>query len=210
MTIAARIEKLLGMLYNKATDPVFRALIADSAGVENPTISDPRDFNCGAVAEMLEWNRRLAAGLEKQLDISQASGIWLDYAIHVHVGLPRFSGETDSQYVERISEYLIGPKCSPGAIVAFFRRYSPGGEPFIYEGESDSAFADASFAGEYTGFWLADGSAYVFPAIACGSDSQAFYFQLFLYGTPAADIAAVIEAINRYKMAGVEAQVYIQ
>ena len=211
-TVAKTLIKWTRAIWD-TEDPMYRSMVADLTGIPNPTIVKPTDFNNGVYAGMLEWNRQLTLTLLKQIDLSQASSKWLDYITQNHIGINRSKNETDSHFVNRVQEYIIGKKISPGAIIYFTRQFSPNAEPIIEEGIQDGAFADLSFTDIYTGFrntvigdqfdW------YVFPAIATNSTVAAYFFVLILEGTSSDDIPMLFDYVNRWIGSGIGYEIRI-
>lgn len=188
-------------------DPLVRAWIADRNGVPAAIINDPRDYNRGALANLLEYLHDLALTLRDQTDMRKASGEWLDLILHTHIGLPRHSGESNEDWVKRVQDYILAPKLSPAAIIAATRKFSST-EPVIQESNRDAAFAGLSFAGVATRFrnttpgkkfdWI------VFPALARNSSDSAFSFTLVLGDLQNSDLPALFELMERWVHPGIE------
>lgn len=206
-TVAETLNKHLGQVLD-TDNALYKSLISDPEGTPAGTVNNPTDYNIGVLAGMLEWNRDLTKTLVKQLDLTQATGKYLDFIAHDHLGIFRHASESDTDFVTRIQDYIVGAKVSPGAIIYHMRKFSST-EPQILEGEQDGAFADVSFSDVYQGFRDVVDNLFVFPALTVGSDSQAFFFILILEDTAAADVTALFEELERLVAAGIEYEVQI-
>lgn len=195
-------------------DPVFKSLVSNPAGVPEPTITNPMHFNIGYMANLLEWNRKLVLKLLTQLDLTQAESQYLDLIAHKHLGITRYSGETNAEFVARIQVFVIAHKVSPASIIYHTKQFSSPGDPVLLEGPLDSAFADVTFTDNYQTFQnQAPGDDYLWwvqPAITVGADGGLFFFILILQNTPDADIPKVIDLVDRLIAAGVNYQIQIE
>jgi len=189
-------------------DPIYKSVFCDKNGIENATIINPKDLNIGAIASMLEYNRRLTISLRKQIFLNQAVGDILDDFCYTIFGLQRIQGETDAQFSDRVTRYILSNKVSPAAIINVLKNYSSQ-MPEIIEGQLDAAFADVTFATRYKSMQqcLDTNSVYygwwIMPAIPIGTDGGEFYFTVIMYDLEPQNILTVIEIINDFKVAGV-------
>ena len=205
MTIVDQLNRYLKSIFN-VDDAVYKSVIADKDGVPAGTITKPTDFNSGQIANVLEYLRGLSKDLLTQIFLNQAEGKYLDLIAQDTIGLTRYSGENDADFVARIQKFLIGDKISKAAIIFCTRPFSSPGEPVILEGEQDAAYATFSFAGVYSSFQLvappSQFNFFVFPAIS-RSQQSAFFFVIQLENTPSEDIFKVIDILNRTVAAGI-------
>lgn len=211
-TIAKEFESYL-KLFNQ-NDNLFKVIFSDSSGVEEDEINTPLDFNIGVVAGMLEWNRRLTLSLLNQLNFSESTGIFLKYFANDILAIFKYSGENDEDFKERITERIFGYKCSPASIIKAVEKYSSK-TPEILEGEFESAFADVTFTDVYDTVICANpepspwSELWIFPAVAVGQDSAAFFFNLIMYDVADNNIDKVIDTVNNWKAAGVDYNIMI-
>lgn len=213
MTVADLLNKYLKALFD-VNDSIYKSFISDKDGVQESTIADPIDFNLGAIANVLEWNRQLTKSLLKQIRLDLAEGRFLNLIAHDHIGIVRYDGETDLEYKTRIQNFIIAHKVSPASIIFYTRPFSSPGEPVIIEGQQDSAFADVSFSDNYTSFQnQTPGDEFlhwIFPAIATSSGASAYFFILILQNTASEDIPKVIDLVNRWIASGIDYEIHIE
>ncbi len=211
-TVAKLLNKYLASIYDTDHE-VYKSLVADVDGVPAGAILKPTDFNNGAIAGMLEWERQLALSLLAQFNLLTAEGDFLELMVHKHIGIVRFEGETDVDYAQRVQDYIIAQKVSPATIIFYTRPFSTPGEPELLDASEDVAFADLSFSDVYTLFQNeAAGPEFdywVFPALTTSLGSGAYFFILRLENTPSSDIAKVIDLVNRWIAAGIEYEIQI-
>ncbi len=211
MTIVDQLNRYLQAIFN-TNDVIYKSAVADKDGVPAGVINKPTDFNSGQIANVLEYLRGLSKDLLKQIFLDQAEGKYLDLIAQDNIGLTRYAGESDVDFVARIQKFLIADKISKAAIIFCMRPFSSPGEPVILEGEQDAAYATFSFAGVYSTFQIAAPPVYlnhfVFPAIS-RSQQSAFFFVIQLENTPAADIFKVIDLLNRIVAAGIVFEIQI-
>lgn len=178
-----------------------------------PQLSQPQNLNLGAIGSTLEWIRKLSISLLAQLSLTTAEDKFLDFMIHDHIGIVRFENETDSEYRERVRNYIIAYKVSRAAIIYHTRPYSNPGEPQLLDGVDDAAFADVSFSDVYTKFRNTQAGPFydwwVFPAITTSVGGSAYFFVLRLENTDSADIAKVIDLVNRWIASGIAYELQI-
>ena len=211
-TIANLLDKYLRALYD-VSDPIYKSLVSDVEGIPEPIISNPIDYKIGAIASVFEWQRQLALSLLKQLFLTEAEGKFLDLMIHEHIGLMRFENEDDAVYSARVQDYIISQKVSRAAIIYYTRPYSDPGEPEILDGADDAAFADITHSDVYTEFRNEQVGAFyhwwVFPAITASIGATAYFFVLRLENTNSADIAKVIDLLDRWVAGGIAYELQI-
>lgn len=205
-TVAEILNKYLPMFDHN--DRTYKSVISDVDGVPNATITKPTDFNIGAIANLLEYNRHLTIFLREQIYLNKAVGAFLDYFVSTIFNMYRYEGEDDTAFATRVAKYILAHRMSPASIIDAVKQYSSQ-LPEIIEGELDSAFADVTYSDNYTSFICANDSDsvyyrwWVLPAIPCGIDSGAFYFILVMYNLDPNNIAAVVDIVNNWKVAGV-------
>lgn len=197
------------------SDPIYRAIWARSEVVPPVNPTGPNDLDIGAVSNIFEWTRKLSRSLIDQLNLQNAEGVFLEFLAWEVMGIPRYKGETDDDWRRRIGEFLLNPKKSKAAIILIMRQFSPGGEPLVLSAETDSAFADVTYSDFYETVELDmpgtvfDGI-YVLPAYTAGSNSNAYYFLLVLFDTPANRASWVLDYAERWKAAGIDYDVRIE
>lgn len=208
--IAIRINDSLKAIFN-TDDPIYRAVICDKEGVPESTIVKPTDFNLGAVANNIEYLRRLGKDLVKQLYINQASGKFLKYELETFFKSLKLQDETETDWINRTISLVFQPRISKASIIYALRPYSSL-EPEIIQGGGDSAFADVSFADRYVKYnTVYEGSNFaVYPAIAQTAESAFFSIVIILYDTPANQLYAVADLINQYIAAGISYTIEIR
>jgi len=212
-TIAQEFNTMLAAFFNK-DDLVYQSVFCNEYNTPETSPVNPEDMNIGAVASMIEYNRRLSLSLIKQLFLDQAEGIYLNLIAQNYLDIARAQSESDADYRARIVELILGHKVSPAAIIYTMRKYSSQ-EPEIYEGKQNSAYASLSYAGVYSNFKITSGlphliDTFVFPAVTLLIEDEAFKFILFLWDTASGDIPLVIDTLNQFIAAGVTYEVRIQ
>lgn len=215
MTTAANIlAQYLSPLFS-VDDPIFRSLIANPDGVPAPTPVKPMEYNIGVIANVLEWLRKQATGDGSYVDqiyLTRAKTKWLNLTAQVYIGLLRFEGETDTDYVARIQKYITAPKISPASMIICLRDFSTT-EPVILEGAADTAFADVSFSDQYRVFKVItpgpEFDNFVQPALAGPVLGGGPFFLVLLTGTNPNDYNRVFDIINRWRAAGTTYEIQI-
>jgi hypothetical protein len=205
MGIPERINNNLSVLYN-IEDEIYKALISDVDGTNPETITKPTDIDIGVIASQIEWLRRLSIDLLKQLYANHASGEFLKYILEDFFNSLKLEGETDEEWLERVTAIIFSPKVSTASIIYALRPYSSI-EPEVYNIASESAFADFSFADiTYSGSYIMDDGTIVIyvPAIAETFSSSYFKIKIVLYDTIDSNVVTVINIINRIIPAGIE------
>lgn len=211
-TVAEILNKYLNAIYD-TDDSIYKSLVANIDGVPEVIIENPIDFNIGVIADVLEWTRQLSICLIQQLFLNEAEGKFLDLMVHNHIGIVRFENESDIDYSERVKNYIIAHKVSRASVIYFARPYSSPGEPELLDGIDDAAFADLSYSDVYTSFQNEAANQYedwwVFPAITSSIGDTAYFFVLRLENTDSADIAKVIDFLDRWKAGGIAYELQI-
>lgn len=212
MTIAETFNKYLRALYD-TEDALYKILIADPNGVPAPVVTQPQDVHIGAIASTFEWVRQLAKSLVLQLFLNQATGKFLDFLVHNHIGIVRYEGESDDSYRHRVQVYIIAPKVSRAAILYYTRPFSSPNPPAILDGLDDAPYADLTFADVYESFQNeAPGPEYlywVFPAITLPVSASAYFFILQLENTPLSEVPAVLNLVDRWVAGGISYEIQI-
>lgn len=212
MTVAEIINSYLPQ-FDK-TDEVYRALIADPNGVPNNVINTPKDYNQGALANILQWLSNFASEAHEQLSLATAVPKWFDFIVENFIGVGQYNGESYQDFLARIVKIIMSPKLSPASIIYATTIFSSPGLPVIYEGERDFAYADLTFSDVYLYRFISipghdPEDTIIFPAIAAGVDAGIFTFLLVLQNTNPADITQVIDIVRRWKAAGINYQIRI-
>jgi len=135
MTISTILNKYLKIFDNK--DSKYQSLISNDDGIPDISIDTPIDFNIGAIASLLEWNRQLSLTLTEQIFLDKATANFLDLIAHEHIGIVRYSGESDLDFIARLQKFIIGKKISPAAIIFCTTPFSSPGPPVLLEGLQD-------------------------------------------------------------------------
>lgn len=211
-TTAVWLNKYLRALY-ETDDPIYKSLVADVDGIPAGTINNPQDYNAGAVANMLEFVRQLSLCLIDQLFLDRASGKYLTLTTHEIIGIVKFEGESNSVFVSRIQDYILGYKVSRAAIIFYTRPFSSPGEPQILDGLDDAAFADVSYSDNNTMFQLGVNPPFtnwwVLPGVTISEQGASYFFVLRLENTASADIVKVVDLVNRWKGDGIGYEIQI-
>lgn len=209
--ITNTLNKYLKAIYD-INDDIYKSLISDETGVPAGVINTPIDYNLGVIASVLQYTVTLYIDLVSQIFLDESEGTYLDLIAHNHIGIVRYTGETDANYITRIQKFILNEKTSPTAIIVAARPFSSV-EPIIVEGATDSAFADWTFSDNYTSFQNQTAGAefdyWIMPAIAIGQDSSAFFFILILENTTEAQVPELLDMLERYVAAGVSYEVQI-
>lgn len=209
--IAKVVNKYLRALYDIEHE-IYKSVISDENGIASPTVNNPMDYNIGAIAGVLEWNRNLTLSLINQLFLNQATGKFLNLQAHDQIGIVRYYGESDVDYAKRVADFIIAPKISPASIIYYLRPYSED-EPIILEGRQDSMFADVSFSDNITEFQIETPGQYfehwVSPAIAGSAATLSYYFIVILKNTLSGDVQKVMDIIDRWVASGINYEVQI-
>ena len=179
----------------------MRAWISDKRGVPEPTVENPSDYNKGGIANLLEYMKDLANTLLVQFNPDVNSDAWMEFIFHKHFGLPRWTGETNEEWAQRVSDFVLGAKLSPASIIFYTRPYSTT-EPEILEGLKNAAFAGRCYAGVgRTGIIQTPGyklNTWMFPARARSTSSAVYTLTLKLTDTASADLEKLAEIMRRW------------
>lgn len=211
MTAADLLNKFLRAKFD-INDPIYKALIADVSQNPEVTITLPEHFNNGAIAGALEWVRQLSLFLQDQLQLDKASGRYFNLIIENFIGIVKYEGESQTDFVNRIISFILDPKVSEAAIIAATTPYSSPGPPQFLEG-SESAFADVSFADNYDSFQNTtvgnEFNYWIMAAIAASGSSFSYFFILRLENTASADIVKVVDIMSRWVASGIDYEIQI-
>lgn len=156
------------------------------------------DMNRGAVANPLEYLRRLRAFLLDQMVIDTASGEGLLLWGKSTYGLDKPAGWTDMQYRDFIVTRIMDSNTSTVAITQQLLQFAATVQ--IIEGIDDGAFSDVSFSDCYRDF---PGPPVVKAAFAGASGGMPFFFRVILTGVAVADYVKVVDAIEACRAGGV-------
>lgn len=211
-TVAKSLNKYLKAIYD-TDDPIYRSLISNVDGVPAGTINTPQDFNAGAVANILEYTRQLSLCLIDQLFLNRATGKFLTLMTHEIIGIVRFEGESNVDFVERVQNYIIATKVSRASIIFYTRPFSSPGEPQLLDGVDDAAFADVSYSDNIEMFQQGDvppfNNWWVLPGLTISEEGASYFFILRLENTASADIVKVVDLVNRWKGDGIGYEIQI-
>ncbi len=154
--------------------PIYKALIANKDNVVPPNPDNPSDLDIGAIANNLEWLRLLSKGLLNQLNWNDASTKYLNLTFHEHLGIVRYAGENDADYVQRVVNFMVAPKVSEASIIFYMIPYSSPGFPQLITG-GETAFSDVSYSDNYTEFQNAGWDIWDWVNLAPGTKPSARY-----------------------------------
>jgi len=88
------------------TDEFYKALWGDEDFTPEATITVPNDYNCGALANPLEYIYDFIREITGA-DLSILPEPYIDIVIYFFTGLKRFEGEPDVDFVRRMESLLI-------------------------------------------------------------------------------------------------------
>lgn len=158
------------------------------------------DYDNGAIANVLEYNRNLSVYFLLSLDISQASGEILTYILKEYYGYFRKMNELDEDYYQRVITSILDNKISN---IAIEKKLEPYGDDIsVIDGIGSGAFTDVSFIGNYQEFTLS-GQSIVKPATTEVVGGRAYFFRVFIRNISPVDYKTVVDIINNHKAAGV-------
>lgn len=211
MTSADLLNKFLKAKYD-TSDPIYKALISDSSGVESPTVNIPADFNIGAIAGSLEWIRQLDLYLKNQLQLDTSSGMFFKLITEQYINITAYPSEIQADLVNRIISFILDPKISEASIIKVMIPYSSPGLPEILTND-EQMYADASFSDNYSSFQNTtpgiEFGYWVMAAIAGNGSAFEYFFILRLENTSSSDIMKVIDIMSRWVAAGIEYEIRI-
>lgn len=210
--ISENLNRYLEQIFD-TEDSIYKAIFSDITGISAGIINVPNDYDIGAIANLLEWNRNLSKSLLLMLNLQNAIGIWLDLIAHVHLGLVRFPEESDIDYKNRIINYIIAPKKSPASIVYYTIPFSNPGLPQLIESPSDIAYSDVTYASFYKKFKQTGGQFdqwWILPAIAFSESASSYFFVLVLQNTNVDDVPKLVDLVNRWKTSGINYEIRIE
>lgn len=211
MTTADLLNKFLKAKFD-TSDPIYQELIAKTDGTPAGTILKPEDFDNGAIAGTLEWVRQLSLCLIDQMQLDLATGRYLKLMTEVYIGLTRYTGDSDSEFVDMIISYVLDPKVSEAAIISKLTPFSSPSIPELIEG-SESAFADASFSDNYESFQNTTAGNefdhWIMSAIAANGASFSYFFIIRLENTADSDIVKVVDIMSRWVASGINYEIQI-
>jgi len=212
-TLAQRFADLLTAIYD-ADDDEFKNFLVDIDGVPAGIITQPQDYNIGAIGSTLEWLRRLSLDLLDQIYVHLATTEYVTFALEDFLGIYRYAGETDVELIERVRILLFEHKMSVPAIIEHTRRFSSPGPPAILEGGAIMAYADVSFSDVYSSWQNQtpgpEFDYWIFPAIAASGSGTAYYFMLVLQNTGATDLVEAVDLVNKLIAAGVYYEILVE
>ncbi len=213
-TIADKLNRELREIFDTGDD-IYKALVADPDGTPEVTIVNPADYNIGAMANLLEYNRELSKCLIDQLDFNLQTGIYLTLTVHELLGEFRYEGETDAQMVARIQGYILDYKVSRTAIILGTTKFSTPGTPEILRCSSDIMYCDVGYC-DSTGavFEVASGDfqgEFVTPGYTSllGSGTP-FCFRLILENTTLAQLPELADVVDRWVASGIQVIIEIE
>lgn len=209
------VQRLLRLLpFFDKDDDKFRSLVANPDGVALPTINSPDDYQQGAMANLLEYLTQMSQSLLRMLRPDLQDSFWLNYTGSALLGVSRFEGETDADYLMRIRDTIFGIKCTCPAIVNALMEYSSPLPPSCNVGESIGAFADVTFADVFTQFQNQtpgpEFNYWTWPAIAVSGEAVSFFFVIIIYNTAPADVPKAADIIRELAAAGINWNLQVQ
>jgi hypothetical protein len=186
-------------IFNRESGP-YLELVGDATRATPVFSSEVKinDINTGAVSNVVEYLRRFAVFLILQLDLSQASGDWLDYIAELAYSMVRGYGETDAQFFYRIESTIFSNGPSPISIEDALAPYATLVQ--VIEGIDDGAFSEVSFTECYRNF---DSPQIVKAAIAGQEGGMPFFFRVIMVGADPTKARLILDTIMRLKAAGV-------
>lgn len=197
------------------TDPLYQILFAKEQDYTLP-VSHPRDFDIGAVANVLEYVKKLAQYYISQSNLNNAEDEFLEFLSSYFYGRFRRTGETDAQLVQRIKNEIIGQRETIWNILNAVIPYNGSGSPkypFILEFEAIfdlSMVSDYSATDNYKRYKTPKPN--VFPAYAGGegvtTSVQRYYFALYMLDVATSDMQIVYDIVDRMKASGIAFSVY--
>ena len=100
----------------------YNDIIGKSPFTPNPVIVESSDFNCGALANEIEYARLVSDYYINAIDPNKASGKELDLVINTYINLPRRGeSESDSLFLNRflaiVAENSYPNRCTKWAII---------------------------------------------------------------------------------------------
>jgi len=188
-------------IYNRESGEYLNLVGASS--LVTPSFSTEvkiNNINTGAISNPLEYSRRLFSFLINQLDLRNTVDSWLDYMGGVIYNVIRFSGESDTDYRNRIFTNTTTVKCSPIGIKIPLDDYADNVQ--IIEGGMDGAFADVSFADSdrefnIPGVWV------VKSAITMEENGSPFFIIIIMENVDPGDYVTILNLINAYRACGI-------
>lgn len=137
-------------LFNQE-EAIYKVLVGDPLSSETVVpvgqYATHNDINSGAMANILEYERRLARFIVDMIRVDLAQGVYLDSILSKYFGVGRPLAYTDSAYYEYVKMRSISHKESATSIAEILQQFSS--QPvLIYDAGSPyvSMFANASFA----------------------------------------------------------------
>jgi len=211
-TVKEFFGNLLSAVYN-LSGSVIKSLFVDLDGTPG-AITQPMDYNIGAIGSTLEWLRRLTLDLVDQLFLDIADPEYVSFTIEDFLGIGRYDGETDADLIDRVKILLFGQKMTVPAIIEHCSRFSTPGPPSISEGGAVMAYADVSYSDVY-GSWQnqtpgPEFDYWIFPAMSSSGAGQSYYFILTLQNTGSQEIVQAVDLVNKLIAAGVDYDIIIE
>ncbi len=210
--MAETLQELLQYtkLFNQ-TDPVFKALVGDESASENPVnvgeYATHNDINSGAIANLTEYERRLARFLVRMLRIDQAQGEYLNRILAQYFGIDRPLNYTDSAYSLYATNRVLGQKESAVGIQALLQPFSSQPVVILESGDQFQVmYSDCSYANWNPHTRDNADNSFVSPDIMGGDSLEGtyiFYFRVKLQPIDAVAEKIIVALLRLAHVAGV-------
>lgn len=193
------------------TAPVFKALIGDAARVETVVpvgqYATHADINSGAIANIVEYERRLARFMVRMLRVDQAQGEYLDMILNDYFGVGRPLAYTDLSYYLYAKNRVMSHKESAVSLVAMLQPFSSQPVLIIESGDSrQTMYSDNSFADWHPYTHDSVTTLPVTPDFLGGDiseGSQNYYFRVRLQPNDAVSEKIIVALLKLSHVAGV-------
>lgn len=192
-------------------DNVFKALVGDLASTENPVTigqyATHNDINSGAIANLTEYERRLARFLARMLQVNQAQGEYLDAIVARYFGIERPLNYTDPAYFLYSKNRILAQKESPEAIKALLQPFSSQPVVILESGDQFQVmYSDCSYANWNPHTRDNADNSFVSPDIMGGDQSEGtyiYYFRVKLQPIDAVAEKIIVALLRLAHVAGV-------
>lgn len=155
------------------------------------------DIGTGAIADAVEYTRRIGEYLIAQMNIQTGSGRLLDWIGKDIFGIIRQGGETDAIYAQRIVDTIFAIKGSPLSIRDILLPYAD--DVIVQDGVELGMFSDVSFTDFYRNL---ETPTIVKAAITGINGGLPFFFYVLLDNPDLSKVYIIMSLINNYKVAG--------
>lgn len=201
-------------LFNQADD-VFKVLVGDISRSESSLspgeYATHTDINAGAIANIAEYERRLAKFIVDMIRLDLAQGAYLDNILSQYFGIGRPLAYTDDSFYLYAKLRAIGHKESAAAIINMLQPLSS--QPVIvYDAGSPyvSMFANASFS-DWQTFTHDNANSLAITPDKMGGDSSEesllYYFRVKLQPNDATSEKLIVALLKLAHVAGVKYEI---